>query len=89
MRMVFIDSIIQLSFKLQVFFEKENVNGGLKIRVRKSKIISYFSIKIHVVSTQTNRFNETVLFGTQNTCLNQRVRKYSHFYTQNKCSSLF
>ena len=30
----------------------------------------YFSSKTYVVGAQNNRLNETVLLGTQNTCLN-------------------
>ena len=30
----------------------------------------YFLTKTYVVGTQKNRFNETVLLSTQNTCLN-------------------
>ena len=36
---------------------------------------SYFSTKTHVVGTQKNRLNETVLLSTQNICLNCWVRK--------------
>ena len=35
----------------------------------------YFSSKTNVVGTQKNRLNETVLLRTQNTCLNEWVRK--------------
>ena len=34
------------------------------------------------MGTQKNRLNETVLFHTQNTCLNWWVRKYSQFYAK-------
>ena len=43
---------------------------GLQIRVRICKKNSYFSTKTHVVGTQKNCLNETVLLSTQNTCLN-------------------
>ena len=35
----------------------------------------YFSTKTYVVSTQKNRLDETVLFSTQNKCLNWWIRK--------------
>ena len=35
----------------------------------------YFSSKTYVVDTQKSRLNETVLLCTQNTCLNEWVRK--------------
>ena len=40
-------------------------------------IFSYFSTKTYVVGTQKNRLTEIymVLLSTQNTCLNQRLRK--------------
>ena len=39
------------------------------------KIIFFISHPKHVVGTQKNRLNETVLLSTQNTCLNKWVRK--------------
>ena len=42
----------------------------------------YFSSKTYVVGTQKNSLNETVLFSTQNTCLNWWVRKSFQFYAQ-------
>ena len=38
-----------------------------------------------VVGTQKNRLNETVLLSTQNTCLNEWIRKESQFYAQKFC----
>ena len=35
------------------------------VRVRNENLISYFSIKTYVVSTQKNRLNETVPLSTQ------------------------
>ena len=37
---------------------------------------SYFSSNTHVVGTQKNRLNETVLLSTQNMCSKRWVRKY-------------
>ena len=43
--------------------------SGLKLRVYNQNLIfSYFSTKTHVVGTQKNRLNETVLLSTQNIC---------------------
>ena len=44
--------------------------AGLEIRVPTGKLFSSFSTKTYVVEAQKNRLNETVLFSTQNTCLN-------------------
>ena len=45
--------------------------SGLQIRVRVfENYVSYISTKTYVVGTQKNRLNETLLFSTQNTCLN-------------------
>ena len=45
----------------------------------------YLLNKTHVVGTQKNHLNETVLLSTQNTCLNGWIRKLSHFYADNFC----
>ena len=36
---------------------------------------SYFSTKTHIVGTQKNRLNETILLSTQNICKKWWVRK--------------
>ena len=46
------------------------IRADPQIRVRNSKLFSYFSTKTYVVGTQKNRPIETVLLNTQNTCLN-------------------
>ena len=43
---------------------------SLQIRVRIGKLFSLFLIQTYVVGIQKNRLSETVLFSTQNTCLN-------------------
>ena len=54
---------------------------------------SYFSTKTYVVGTKKNRLNETVLFSTQNICLNWWVRKYLQIYEKkifiHNCKSCF
>ena len=43
------------------------------VEISKPQVENYFSYsssKTYVVGTQKNRFIETVLFSTQNTCLN-------------------
>ena len=59
--------------------------SGPQIRVCNWKLFSYFSTKTHVVGTQNNRLNETVLSSTQNTYLNLWIRKSSHFYADFFC----
>ena len=46
------------------------IKTGLQIRVRIVNLFSYFSSQTHVVGTQKNHLNETVLLSTQNTGLN-------------------
>ena len=48
---------------------------------------SYFSTKTHVVGTQKNRLNETVLLSTQSICLNLWIKKYFLFYNHKFCLS--
>ena len=55
--------------------------------MRTRKINFYFSSKTHVVGTQKNRLNETVLLSTQNICLKLWVRKYLQFYAEFFCLS--
>ena len=43
---------------------------------------SYFYTNTYIVGTQKNRFNETVLPGTQNICSDWWIRKYQQFYTK-------
>ena len=51
-------------------------------RVGNSKINFLIPQPKHVVGTQKNRLNETILLNTQNKCLNWWIRRYSQFYTQ-------
>ena len=41
-----------------------------KSTLLKKKVFLYFSVETYVVGAQKNRLIETVLLGTQNTCLN-------------------
>ena len=42
--------------------------AGLQLRVRNENLIFFISQPKHVVGTQKNRLNETVLLSTQNIC---------------------
>ena len=44
------------------------LRSGLYLRVCNRKITFFFSTETHVVGTQKNRLNETVLLTTQNIC---------------------
>ena len=44
---------------------------------------SNYSFKTHVLGTQKNRLDETVLLSPQNKCSSSWVRKYPQFYAHN------
>ena len=50
--------------------EYETKEQAFRLECVLEKYFLYFSCKTYVVGTQKNRFNETVLLSTQNTCLN-------------------
>ena len=56
-------------------FEFTLVTQAPRLECVLEKCFLYFSSKTYVVGTQKSRLNETVLLSTQNTCLNEWVRK--------------
>ena len=59
--------------------------AGPQIRVRDLKLYFFSSTKTHVVGTQKNRLNETVLLSTQNTRFNDGKVKKCNFTPKKHC----
>ena len=55
------DSILHVPILYVLFNVVTGFTLGLKLRVCKENLFSYFSTKTYVVGTQKNRLNETVL----------------------------
>ena len=70
--------LLKIECYIDILFEKSSfqVNSGLQIIVLIENNFSYFSTKTYVMGAQKNQLNKTVVYSSQNICLNSWLRKF-------------